>query len=239
MTRFRIATYNVHKCRGIDWRVSPARVAKVLGEIGADIIALQEIFSPQADHLSDLLESPRVFGFTRHLDGREYGNAVLSRLPLTSIQNHDLTVIRREPRGCLQMDIQISEVFRMRLFAVHLGTSYFERRQQAAKLISPGVLGDSSAEVPRLVTGDFNEWTRGLVSSSLSRMMQSADIVQHLRRTRTYPGVLPVLHLDHMYYDAPLALEGMHLHRSRTAFMASDHLPLVGDFVVARDSVSA
>jgi endonuclease/exonuclease/phosphatase family metal-dependent hydrolase len=37
----RVATYNVHRCRGIDGRVRPARIAEVLRE-DADVVALQE-----------------------------------------------------------------------------------------------------------------------------------------------------------------------------------------------------
>ena len=46
----------------------------------------------------------------------------------------------------------------------------------------------------------------------------------------TYPGLLPFLHLDHIYYDESLTLSGARLHRSRTALVASDHLPIVADF---------
>jgi endonuclease/exonuclease/phosphatase family metal-dependent hydrolase len=47
MTRLRVATYNVHKCRGMDWRVNPARIVKVIREIDADVIALQEVVAGQ------------------------------------------------------------------------------------------------------------------------------------------------------------------------------------------------
>jgi len=40
---FRIATYNIHKCIGLDRRVRPMRIAQVLKQISADIIALQEV----------------------------------------------------------------------------------------------------------------------------------------------------------------------------------------------------
>jgi len=43
--RFRVATYNTHKCRGIDGRIRPSRVADVLNELEADVIALQEVVS--------------------------------------------------------------------------------------------------------------------------------------------------------------------------------------------------
>jgi hypothetical protein len=84
----------------------------------------------------------------------------------------------------------------------------------------------------RVVLGDFNELTHGLASRLLSTHFQSVDIESHLRRSRTYPGLLPFLHLDHIYFDGRLTLERLVLHRSRTALIASDHLPLVADFRV-------
>jgi endonuclease/exonuclease/phosphatase family metal-dependent hydrolase len=56
------------------------------------------------------------------------------------------------------------------------------------------------------------------------------DIRKHLGRSKTYPAFLSFMHLDHIYYDGPLEVEALTLHRSRTALMASDHLPLVADF---------
>jgi endonuclease/exonuclease/phosphatase family metal-dependent hydrolase len=232
MIRFRIATYNVHKCRGIDWRVSPARIARVLQEIGADIIAVQEIFAAQAHCLAGALALPHVFGRARELKGDDYGNAVFTRFDMSFSHDYDLSVSRREPRRCLRVDLNLLGGAMLHLFAVHLGTSYFERRHQAAKLVSEDVLGDPKLQAPRLVTGDFNEWTRGLVTTTLSRHLRSADLVEHLRRSRTYPGVLPFLHLDHIYYDSPLHLSGLRLHRSAAALLASDHMPLVGDFTL-------
>jgi endonuclease/exonuclease/phosphatase family metal-dependent hydrolase len=56
------------------------------------------------------------------------------------------------------------------------------------------------------------------------------DIRKHIGRARTYPAFMPVMHLDHIYYDGPLELRGLRLHRTRKAIVASDHLPLVADF---------
>ena len=50
---------------------------------------------------------------------------------------------------------------------------------------------------------------------------------------RSYPGFMPVLHLDHIYYDDALKLKTFRLHRSRKALVASDHLPLVACFELA------
>ncbi|HKS40871.1 MAG TPA: hypothetical protein VJX74_09700, partial [Blastocatellia bacterium] len=83
-----------------------------------------------------------------------------------------------------------------------------------------------------IMLGDFNEWTRGLATRLLASHLVSADVRVHLPRAKTYPGVLPFLHLDHIYFEDSLDQEGMVLHRSRVALIASDHLPLVADFRV-------
>ncbi len=229
--RLRLATYNVHKCRGMDLRVKPARVVRAIRELRADVIAIQEVFAQQAEYISSELGIASVFGPARKYVGEEYGNAVFSRFPILSSGNYDLTIRRREPRRCLRTDFQIGGTL-LHLFAVHLGTSYFERRRQVAKLMSPEVLWNPELKGARAVVGDFNEWTRGLVTRTLSEHLESADIAYHLQRSRTYPGFLPLLHLDHVYYDPELQLTGMHLHRSAIALAASDHLPLVAEFRV-------
>jgi endonuclease/exonuclease/phosphatase family metal-dependent hydrolase len=80
-----------------------------------------------------------------------------------------------------------------------------------------------------VILGDFNEWMRGLATSTLSALFQSIDIFEHLKRRKTYPGIFPVLHLDHIYYEGHVEVLGLELRRSRKALMASDHLPLVAD----------
>ncbi len=230
MIRFRVATYNVHKCRGIDWKVRPERVLKVIREIDADILAIQEVFAEQADCLAEGAEMRHVFGPARKLSGRDYGNAVLSRGRLLKIVNHDLTVTAREPRRCLQVEVEIAAGRTIELFATHLGTSYLERREQAARLISSEILGQPDAAGRRIVVGDFNEWTRGLATRMLSQHLKSADLRLHLRRGRTYPGVIPFLHLDHIYYEETFHLASLQLHKTARALSASDHLPLAADF---------
>lgn len=69
----------------------------------------------------------------------------------------------------------------------------------------------------------------------LASHLTSADIRAHLQRSRTYPGALPFLHLDHIYFDDLLDLERIMLHKSRAALVASDHLPLVADFRIQRE----
>lgn len=237
--RFRIVTYNVHKCRGLDGRVRPSRVAEVLRELRADIIALQEVVSleessRERNQLRFVAESLGgmyyVMGENRRLRGAAYGNALLSRFPIVTARNYDITHLEHEERGCLRADIAMQNDCLLHVFNVHLGTAYAERRHQGRKLVTGELLNDVELSAPRIVLGDFNEWTRGLATHLLSSHLESADIRIHLQTSRTYPGLLPVLHLDHIYYDRALELECLTLHRTRRSLVASDHLPLVADF---------
>jgi endonuclease/exonuclease/phosphatase family metal-dependent hydrolase len=235
----RIVTYNVHKCMGMDRREHPARVAEVLRETHADIIALQEVLSveglgrerDQARFLAEELGMNYQVGETRRLRGGIYGNVTLSRTPPLLVRNYDITWSGRERRGCLRTDFPMGAAT-IHVFNIHLGTAFMERRHQARRLVGEEILNSAGLAGARVALGDFNEWTRGLASKLLSAHMKSADVKYHLRRARTYPGLFPFLHLDHVYYDSALELKRLTLHRTRTALVASDHLPLVADFEI-------
>jgi endonuclease/exonuclease/phosphatase family metal-dependent hydrolase len=237
----RITTYNIHKCRGLDRRVRPKRIAEVLKEIDADIIALQEVVGMdeaarehnQVEAIADELGFDFRIGENRRLRGGAYGNAVLSRLPIVADQNHDLTWRKYEPRGCLQVTVaaasKSSESSLLRIYNTHLGTSFFERRHQGRRLLNV-IENDSGSNAPRIVLGDFNEWTRGLASHLFSYHLNSAKPERRILRAHTYPAVFPLLHLDHIYYDPSLELKRIEVHRTRRSLVASDHLPIVAEF---------
>lgn len=224
MTRFRLATYNVHKCKGMDWRVSVDRVAAVMAEVNADLTAVQEILQSQAETISLRLATPFIFGCARQHQKEPYGNAVFTRLPVLSSESYDITVPGREPRQCLRASVELTQDQPLHLFAVHFGTSISERNHQAQRLLSTGIVAKAAFMGARVVAGDFNEWTRGVATQLLSRHLKSAE------HKNTYPGALPFLHLDHIYYDPAFHLQQMHLHRTRLALLASDHLPLIATF---------
>src|SRR5690242_2785246 len=120
--QLRVVTYNVHKCRGMDGRANPARIAGVLREVDADVIALQEVLDLQAEAISSELELPFVIGENRKYRGFGYGNVVLSRFPIRMMRNYDLSVRGREERGCLRADIAVNGGPVLHVFNVHLGT---------------------------------------------------------------------------------------------------------------------
>lgn len=236
----RVATYNVHKCRGLDGRVRPGRIVQVLNKIDADIVALQEVVcvdgktreGQQGRYIAEELGYHAELGENRRHNGGAYGNVLLSRFPIYHARNYDLSVRGRERRGCLRADICLDDGSWLHVFNLHLGTSIFERRKQARQLFGQQILTDKELPGNKIILGDFNEWTRGLASRLLHSHFKSADIRTRLGRAQTYPGVFPLLYLDHVYFDQTLKLEGIGVHRSRTALIASDHLPLVADLLI-------
>ena len=240
--RIRVVSYNIHKCRGLDRRTRPERIASIIRELNADAVALQEILDvrqgrPEFDQARRITAALRgyqqCFGENRTLYGGRYGNMTLSRFPMQVCQNYDLTWRHRERRGCLRTDLLLPGNTLLHLFNVHLGTSFVERRHQAHILLSNQVLSHRQWPGPRIVVGDFNEWTRGMASRLMGEAFEAAKPKTFLRHGRTYPGIFPVLHLDHFYYDQHLALRSFRVHRSTKALAASDHLPLVAEFELA------
>ena len=239
MKRFRIATFNIHKGRGLDGRTRVERIGRVLDELDADIVALQEVVSREGpsneDHQASFLASRLGYvyaiGETRKHRGGVYGNVTLSRHDFELVRHVDLSVPQREERGVLRTDIRLGRHV-IHVFNVHLGTSRRERETQATLLVDEIALKAIDISGPRIVLGDFNEWIHGLVTRTLSTEFHLTDLRDHLPQTRSYPAILPLLHLDHIYFDHQLEIEKAWFQRNRLSLIASDHLPLVADLKV-------
>lgn len=257
---FRIATYNIHKCRGLDMKFSPQRIISVLRELDADIVCLQEVvniadsstvtWATEADTAGNVFDQAgqiarafpqyvSAFGENRPFRNGMYGNMTLTRLPLKRWKNFDVSRRGRERRGILETELEAGNGTTFHVFNVHLGTGHMERRYQGRLLVNGRILTNPEVKGPRLIIGDFNEWTRGLTTRLLRKSFQTFRPRHAGQFPRTYPGMLPLLSLDHCYYESPLRLEATRLWRTRTALVASDHLPLVADFSIDTSVLSA
>ena len=118
----------------------------------------------------------------------------------------------------------------LHVYNVHLGTAILERRHQARRVAT--IVSDRHVAGPKIVLGDFNEWSRGIAEDLLAQRLNSVDRYPHLKRRRTYPGIFPFLHLDHIYFEGNVEVRHIELPRTRLAMVASDHLPLVADLRV-------
>jgi endonuclease/exonuclease/phosphatase family metal-dependent hydrolase len=228
----KIATYNIHGGL-ITWtakseRQMAARIARVIAEIDADVVALQEVplgGSETPDVLSHLREATGMFaveGPTLDSPKRRYGNAVLSRFPVRAARTLDLSFHRREPRGALDADIECGGGV-IRVVATHLGLSASERSTQVRTLLA----AFDNSELPVILVGDINEWfVRGRALRTL---------VSHFRRApapRTFPTFCPVFALDRIWMHPGEYLIDVTVHRSALARTASDHYPLVANIRV-------
>jgi len=214
-----VASYNIHKAEGLDRRVDLARIARVLGEIDADVVGIQEIYRPQAEALAAELGMSMEMGVTRHFENMPYGNAILTRFKVHGSHTFDLTCPPREPRGGLRLDMMVGE-HPLHLFNVHFGLKIRERAEQVEALVRKQVLRH---DLPgsRVVIGDLNEWFPGAVGRALRRELHGPRI------RRTHPAPLPIFPLDRIYWDRELHADSFRVHRSQLARIASDHLPVV------------
>ena len=227
MTPLVVASYNIHRGVGLDRRRDLDRIARVIGEMAPDVIGLQEVVrvngvpdADQARYLAAALGMTVVMGETRPFGDGTYGNAVLTRLPVLGSSRCDLSCDGREPRGALRVDLGVDDTA-VHVFNCHFGLAFHERRAQIELLHT--FLRATDCEGPRLLMGDFNEWHRGPVTRGLRREFSSP--MRRLRRTHT--AVFPLFRLDRIYWDVELQGETFHVHRSRLARVASDHLPVV------------
>ena len=215
----RVATYNIHRGRGLDGRVSLRRIAEVLRQVDADVIGIQEIYEAQADRLARNLGMQLVTGVTVYRSEGAYGNAVLTRLPLHGVATFDLSVRTREARGGIRVDLGFHDQT-LHIFNVHLGLRGHERAKQVKWLVERHILWDDRTG-PRIVIGDLNEWFPGRVGRVLRREFTS------FRLRRTHPAPLPLWPLDRIYWDHAVRGDTLRVHWTRLSRVASDHLPLI------------
>ncbi|MCA9531374.1 MAG: endonuclease/exonuclease/phosphatase family protein [Myxococcales bacterium] len=218
-------TWNLHGFVGADGRRDVSRTARVLGVLGADVLGLQEVDCRGAEgtgetRLALLAEATGMhatFGPTlAHEDGG-YGNALLTRWPVTSVTRHDVSVEGGEPRGVLCADVR-PDGAPVRLIVTHFGLRMKERRRQLAALLA---LIEAAPGAPLLLMGDFNEWQpRSPLVGALDRALGRAAHV------RTFPARFPVLALDRIWVRAPARLLAIERCAGAGARHASDHLPV-------------
>lgn len=144
---------------------------------------------------------------------------------------HDLTVDGHEPRLLQRVDLSFHGQ-RIHLYNLHLGTSQRERSRQAARVVR--LLSDPAVRGLKILLGDFNEWRKGPATKLLARSLRGLDLFPFLRWRRTYPGLFPIFHLDHIYYHGWLEILAVKVPRSFSTFIASDHMPILVEVQVGK-----
>lgn len=223
---FCVASYNIHKCVGLDRRSDPDRIARVIRALDCDAIGLQEVdsragkkaASKQLDYLAHATGMQALAGPTilRH-DG-DYGNALLTRRPVLAVRRHDLSFASREPRGALDVDLDV-DGHRVRVIITHLGLRPAERRYQVRLLMQ--LLHPVEPGQTVVALGDINEW---LPVGRPLRWLH--DLLGSPPWQRTFPTWFPLLALDRVWVRPHKSLLALSTHSARPARIASDHYPL-------------
>jgi endonuclease/exonuclease/phosphatase family metal-dependent hydrolase len=224
-----VATYNIHSGIGVDKQYDLTRVIRVIGELDADIVGLQEVATMVDAETVELIavangytavEGPNIVSHR----GR-YGNLLLSRWPIAEFRLLDLSVASHEPRGAIEARVQIGES-QLRIIVTHLGLRRAERRQQLTRL-REAIAGD---DTPGAILGDFNAPTRF--------ELWRAGFGGHRGfgfAPRSFPANVPLLALDRIWTRPESILRSVRAHRTPLSRIASDHLPVIADLSLPGD----
>jgi phospholipase D1/2 len=234
----RVASYNVHGCLGWDGRRDVARVIRILREIDADVIGLQEVESrhgrseiDQAERFAAALGMACIEGpLLHHAQRGWYGNAVLTRLEVQAVRRVLFGSHGGEARGAILCDLAAGDGTCWRVMTTHLDLRSRHRRSQFATLLDQLV---PSPRQPTVLMGDFNEWwprSRGLATLSEHAELPPAP--------PTFPAWLPALRLDRIALSGCRLRGEVRRHFTPLTRRASDHLPIFADLVADPDDTA-
>ena len=239
--KLRLLTYNIHSCIGLDGRVLPERIARIIGRLAPDLVCLQEVDRgmarsggrDQVAELAEILGMTSVFLPLRRAGTGEYGIAVLSRLPWKVIKSAPFARStgrgrRQERRGAVWLEIT-GESGPLHLVNTHLGLTARERRRQLDCLLGADWLAEHLEEKPLLVCGDFNAGLRSRVYRHLKVHLADVRAASSGTLPPTFSSLRPLLHLDHIFHSRHFRTVGVQVRRSTDCRLASDHLPMFAE----------
>ncbi len=234
--QLRLMTYNIHKgIGGLDRRYDLQRIIDVIKHYEPDIVFLQEVdegvrrskHDRQIELLAEALELEHyLYQNNVPVKDGHYGNAILSRFPLSEQLDLDLKVSVKKNRRALivRAKIPIEGGQPMLLCNAHLGLSGFERSVQIKRILALDAL--KSIPDPVIVGGDFNDvW-----AEHGRKLMFPLGFQCAVCNAKTFPAALPVRSLDAIYYRGNVQLVDSFTGRMKLARQASDHLPVIADF---------
>src|SRR5688572_4704262 len=213
----RIASYNVHGCRGSDGKKDAQRIVRVIEECGCDTVGLQEV-DYRLDYIAEKLGMTAIPGLTLARHDGPWGNALLTRRKILQIRRLGFTYSRREPRNALDVEIEVAGE-PVRVIVTHLGLWPAERRYQVKQILK--LIRETPTCERVVVLGDINEW---LPLGRPIRWMHA--LFGRSPAERSFPSRWPLVALDRVWVRPRHALLALKAHRTSLAQRASDHLPV-------------
>jgi endonuclease/exonuclease/phosphatase family metal-dependent hydrolase len=234
-------TYNVRSCLGMDGRISPQRIARVIERYHPDLVALQELDLGRVR--SQRHDQPRLIAEARgmHVTFRptvidhdeQYGHALLSHYPMQVIRTETLrsgvSTRHMEPRGALWVRLEI-EGRPLHLMNTHFGLRRLERLAQAADLLDRNWIGGLHEDEPLILCGDFNMFPYSQPYRALTNRLRDVQgSLRHLPPQNTFSTLHPFARIDHIFVSRQFVPRHFLVPRNHLTRVASDHLPLIAD----------
>lgn len=226
----RVASYNIRKAVGTDRKRDPARILRILGELSADVVALQEAdlrLPPRRPALERAAIRSRTGLVAVEFDhGREslgwHGNAILVRPGFDVVDRAHLDLPGLEPRGAVTTLLRKGDTL-LRVVGVHLGLLRGSRRAQLDHL---GAFLDRKDGIATIILGDFNErsLSKGLGTLRPDYRIISAGPTFHSRR--------PTFALDRIALSDHLEAQSVGVLSAGEARRGSDHLPIFANLAL-------
>lgn len=252
----KVMSFNIAHGSGMDGTLNLERTAAVIEDSCASIIGLQEVdrffgerslFVDQVEWLGERLGMHTAFGANIEfaaengdMPKHQYGNAILSKYPITYSKNHHMTPVQQwygndEQRGVLEAVIEIDDM------AISVFNAHLSLKDEELKLSVKEILAlTQKSKFPCIVLGDFNAPPFYAPIREMSRHFTDAFLKMKRGDAYTYPAphsysttgveLKPVTRIDYIFF-------GPEMEVAQTATIstdASDHLPIVADLVLAR-----
>lgn len=222
----KVASYNIRKSLGTDRRRSPDRILKILEELDADIIALQEVDRRFGERVTTI-DPELIIDHTRYMPVRFgirqmslgwHGNVLLVKKSVKVLGQQRIDLPAFEPRGAVMADVEVADTT-VRVVGMHLGLTGGYRLKQAQAVVA--YLEKLEGRMPTVIMGDLNQWAEDggcLAQFALHHNVIAPGPSFHARA--------PMLQLDRIITSRDFRLEATGVHRSALARTGSDHLPV-------------
>ncbi len=237
----RILSYNIHHCEGVDGKLDVARIAKIIQQVEPDIVALQEVDRhtrrsqgiDQPAELARMLAMQYVFEKNIDHEGGQYGNAILSRLPILKQQNHRLpSVGGSEQRGVLDVELN-TPMGIVRLLATHLDHRQ-DDRERIESMRTINRLANEQPELPTILAGDLN----AVPESNVLKLANEQWSITNSSPLFTIPVKTPTRQIDYVL-TFPAGRWETKQTRVLDEPVASDHRPIMAVVDLKRRAFSA
>jgi endonuclease/exonuclease/phosphatase family metal-dependent hydrolase len=240
----RVATYNIHSCVDFNRNVNLDMIAGIIGEVGADIVALQEVDAQkplsrnrnQANIIAAKLNMNHVFFPAEKTGLRAFGLAILSRYALDNCHCNYLPNLypglKPRKRAAIRAGIS-TPMGSINIINAHLSLFKLERWLQLNALLGKEWLAAIPKEEPVILCGDLNAGPLSGTYRTLSRRM--TDVQKDANEFRSTPlqptfhAWSPIFRIDHIFISHHLKTLNFEVKKTSDTRCASDHLPLIAD----------